>query len=67
MWRKVLIFQFLVPMFVGAQHGPLLKTNVGEFEGKLLDFDDGHKVETYFGLPFAATAKRFEVCLFNLI
>ncbi|KAI6239313.1 Carboxylic ester hydrolase [Aphelenchoides fujianensis] len=33
--------------------GPLLKTNIGAFEGKRLEFGDAGSVDAFYGVPFA--------------
>ncbi|KAI6188918.1 Carboxylic ester hydrolase [Aphelenchoides besseyi] len=46
-----------------AADGPILKTNVGEFEGKVLDFGELGTVDAFFGVTYAKAPiaeRRFE-------
>ncbi|KAI6190630.1 Carboxylic ester hydrolase [Aphelenchoides bicaudatus] len=39
---------------------PRIQTDIGQFEGKILAFEDKGQVEAFYGLPFASPPKRFE-------
>ncbi|KAI6170838.1 Carboxylic ester hydrolase [Aphelenchoides bicaudatus] len=61
--QTVSICIFLFICLIGCsngEEGPLLQTNIGEFEGKLLDFDGKVSVEAFYGLPFAKKPNKFE-------
>jgi hypothetical protein len=62
--RLVLLFPTYLTILSNAE-SPLLQTNIGEFEGKLLEFEEEQqKVDAFYGLPFANKPKRFEVSFF---
>ncbi|KAI6225212.1 Carboxylic ester hydrolase [Aphelenchoides fujianensis] len=49
--------------FVISDDGPLLKTHIGTFEGKTLEFGEAGNVDAFYGVPYAKpplAERRFE-------
>jgi hypothetical protein len=50
---------------LNANEAPRIQTDIGQFEGKVLDFGGKGQVHAFYGLPFAQPPKRFEVSLLH--
>ncbi|KAI6215742.1 Carboxylic ester hydrolase [Aphelenchoides besseyi] len=54
---------FLQAVSLVVADGPILKTNVGEFEGKIMDFEELGSVDAFLGVTYAkapVAERRFE-------
>jgi hypothetical protein len=45
---------------------PKIQTDIGQFEGKILNFGGKGQVHAFYGLPFAEPPERFEVNNFQI-
>lgn len=57
---SLLRLSFLIIQSVISDGSPVIQTNIGEFEGKLLVFEGDQTVDAFYGIPFAKRPMRFE-------